>query len=743
MTQPEEHRETLNIGEYVWLLRQGRWIILGFVVVSLLVSILITVRTQPVYQSGATFIYDFSSSMSQAFDFPGVLWFEIDSAKNNQIQIIRSRSMAEAVADSILRSPDSDSITTLLYNGYPPAPPVLRSSLVSLVSGSISVSVMKDTDFFILSAIGPSPEASAVLANIVVQTYYRRNLEEVRGENREIRVFLEEQLATMEQQLASDEDSLRRFKEANGLIDLTTEARETVMRLTSLMTAAAEARTLIGAMEARRAYLSSILDGYRTGMAEELAGINNTLVNTLLAEIGMLESARASLLADGYEVGDPALEDIERQIEAKTDALSAALAGVAAASFPSDPPAAVQGLVGQMVEVEAGLRAERTRESILAGQSRLVESELSTLPSEEMVLARLERNRSVSENVYLLLRTRYEEIRIAEAGQIGNVTIVDTALPGGQIRPSRQKNLIMGLLVGLSLGIGVVLLREQLDTSISSPEQVEAMGVPILGVIPKMRKTLFTRTAPGTVSTALVTHHSPRDPISEAYRDLRTSLSFSRTDSPLKTILVTSAGPREGKSTTSSNLAAAFAQSGRRCLLVDADLRRPVIHNLFGVAREPGLSELVAGQAPLERCLRRTSVENLEVIPCGFIPHNPSELLGSRRMKDLLAELGGRWDTVLVDTPPMAVVTDALILSPEVDGTLLVVGARLGSRRVVQTTLGKLSRTSAFLAGAVLNGFDPLRMYTSYGYYTYRYYYYYSDGKRKRGATGRRAGTEG
>ncbi len=740
ISPPQEERESLRIGEYVWLIRQGKWIILTFVVLSVIASVYITMRTKPVFRSSATFLYDFSSNMSQALDFPGVFWFEVESAKNNQIQIIRSRSMAEAIADSILRSPDSDSLASLLFDGSPPPPQALRASLVGLVGGSISVSVMKDTDFFVLSAVGGSPEASAVLANLAVQSYYRRNLEETRGENREIREFLDEQMLSMELQLAIDEDSLRDFKERNDFIDLSTEARETVSRLISLETASANTRTEIGALEAQRSYLSQNLEDFRSGMADEIASINDTYINTLQQELALLESSRASLLADGVPAGDPALVALEAEVELRRTSLETALGGLVSARYPENPTSAVQTLVNQLTEIEATLRAERTRETVLRSQTGGLETELSMLPAAEMALARLERNRQVSENVYLLLRNRYEEIRIAEAGQIGNVTIIDTALPGGLIRPSRQKNLMMGLLIGLALGIGTVFLKQQLDNSLSSPEQVEALGVSILGVIPHLPRSAFTARASKSVfSSTLVTHFAPRDPISEAYRDLRTSLRFARADQPVKSILVTSAGPKEGKSTTSANLAVAFAQSGQRCVIVDADLRRPVIHNIFGMDREPGLSEAAAGVVPLDECVRQTSIENLSVLPSGFIPHNPSELLGGKRMKEIIGLLSAQYDMLIIDSPPMAVVTDALLLSPEVDGTLLVVGAKLGNRRVLQTSLSKLARTSAFIVGAVLNGFDPLRMYTSYGYYTYRYYYYYySEGSgKKRGRRNR------
>jgi capsular exopolysaccharide synthesis family protein len=733
MTETPEplDRESINLAEYIWLIRQGKWIILAFVVVSMAASIYITMRTAPVYQSSATFIYNMTNSMTQTLNFPGVFWFQMEPQKNNQIQIIRSRSMAESVADSVLRSPDSDSLVALLFNGSIPESPYLRSALVSLAAGNVAVAVMKDTDFFILSTTGSTPAASAALANLVVQTYYRRNLEDVRGENREIRQFLEDQLSTMEQQLLSDEQILRDYKEENQLIDLGTEAQELVSSLIALETQASGAETNLGAMESTRDYLSSRAQSFRDDLASELEGLNSSSISSLQSDLALLEGSRASLIARGAAPDDPALQDLELEIGSRRSALAEALAGVAAATFPSDPTGALQGIMSELVSTEAGIRAERTREAVLRRLASEIDARLSDLPEAEMNLARLERNRTVSENVYILMRTKYEEIRIAEAGQIGNVTIIDTALPGGLVRPSRQRNLAIGFIVGLALGIGTVFLRERLDTSLSSPEQIEAMGVSVLGVIPKMKRLSSAPYSARTgMSTSLVTYFAPRDPVSEAYRDLRTGLRFSRADHQVKTILVTSAGPREGKSTTSANMAIAFAQAGQKCLLVDADLRRPVAHNLFNVEREPGLSEAVAGVAPIEKCIHSTEVENLSVIPCGFIPHNPSELLGSRKLRDLIADLSTRWEIIIFDSPPVAVVTDALLLSPEFDGTLMVVGAKLGNKRVVQTALTKLTRSSAFVVGAVLNGFDPLRMYTSYGYYTYRYYYYYSDGRR-------------
>jgi capsular exopolysaccharide synthesis family protein len=730
MTEFTEDRESLNIAEYLWLLRRGKWIILAFVVVSVAFSIYLTVRTTPIYRSSATFIYMVSSSMSRTLEMPGIYWFEIDTAKNNQIQIINSRSMAEAIADSILRSPEPDSLIYLLYDGYPPSGPGLRGSLVGLARGSISVAIMKDTDFFVLSAVGLSPEASALLANLAVQTYYRRNLLDARGENREIREFLDSQLLLIEAQLTAAEDALMSFKQVNGYVDLDAETRNLISSLSSIESRAEEAGSNADALSASRDYLTVQLETYRAHFAVDLENLTSDYVSQLQSDIAFYESARATLYSSGTGDDEPALVTLERDLETKKIELARAIENLASVQYPSGPILAVDRLVSQISTVEADLRAERTRETVLRMLVYDMEAGLSTLPEAERNLARLERNVLVTENLYYLLRNRFEEIRIAEAGQIGNVTIVDSALPGGLIKPSRKKNLVMGLLIGLALGIAVVFLREQIDTTIKNPEAVESLGIPVLAVLPRLQRSELPKATDG--GYGLITCTSPRSPGSEAYRDLRTSLRFSSTDVPIRTLLITSAGPREGKSTIASNLAVVLAQSGQKVLLVDTDLRRPVVHKLFHVPREPGFSEHIAGLATLDEVLRETDVENLNVLTCGFIPHNPSELVGSQKVKKFIEDITTKFDKVIFDSPPVAVVTDAILLSSNIDATLVVVGAKLADRKVLESTWSKLKRTSGSMPGAVLNGFDPIRMYTSYGYYTYRYHYYYSEGTKIR-----------
>jgi tyrosine-protein kinase Etk/Wzc len=710
--------EGINLQEYLWLIRRGKWIILAGVFLGLLTSFWINARTTPVYSSSASFIYNIENKMSRTLDMPGALWFEMEAVRNNQIHLIRSRSMAEMVADSILRSPAADSLVAVLFHGSVPPSPYLRNSLVGLVAGSISVSWVKDTDFFSLSAVGYSPEASAVLANLTVSVYRWWNQSEAQGENRQVRVFLESQLSQISTELQRSEDALLIFKEQNEVVDLTTETRNLITAVAAFETQASSAATEASAAAVRRDYLRGQLEEQRVFLSTDLETVNNNLISTLQGNISRLEASRAALLSRGADPESPAVLEIQRSITGYSESLTEAIAGASGVSHPSNPAGAVDNMMTDLVESEAQYRSATARRNALEAHVRALETGLSDLPVLEYELARLERNRTVSENIFILLRTKFEEIRIAEVGQIGNVTIIDTALPGGMIRPTTRRNLMMGLLVGLAVGVGVVFLIHQLDVSVRTPDQLEKLGIPVIGVIPR-------NVSARKDGVSIVLLDKPISPDSEAFRDLRTSLDFVKIGEGVRKVLVTSCGPQEGKSTTAANLAVAESRTGRKVLLVDCDLRRPMLHRVFGLSKEPGFTELVAGRTTTADAIHETIEPNLFLLPSGRVPHNPAELVGAASTSRFFDSFLPSFDMVIIDAPPVAMVTDAMVILPAVDTALLVAKAGEVNIKVLAAVWQKLERTGCHVAGAVLNGFEPGRNYSGVNYYTYRYSYSY------------------
>ena len=288
------------------------------------------------------------------------------------------------------------------------------------------------------------------------------------------------------------------------------------------------------------------------------------------------------------------------------------------------------------------------------------------------------------------------------------------------------------------MGVGLSFFLDSLDNSVKTVEDIEHnFELPVLGLIPAIhsdggkngRKNGGDEVA--RISATLVTKYTPRSHVSEAYRSLRTNIQFSRIDDPLKTVVISSAAPSEGKSTSAANLAITTALSGIRTLLVDADLRRPVIHSLFGLEREPGLSNLLAERLPLEKVVRPSGIENLSILTCGAIPPNPSELLGSQRMRDLIKLLSQQYDLVLFDSPPVITVTDTAVLSPQVDGLVLVVKSHTTDKRALTRAKTILSNLKANILGVVLNKIELSGLAGSYDYYYHYNYYYTDDGAKK------------
>ena len=282
-------------------------------------------------------------------------------------------------------------------------------------------------------------------------------------------------------------------------------------------------------------------------------------------------------------------------------------------------------------------------------------------------------------------------------------------------------------------GIGLAFFFEYLDNAIKVPEDIKShLNIPYLGPVPAIAMDGHANRN-GETRPELIALHSPKSVASEAYRGIRTSILFSSAEVEPQVILVSSAAPREGKTITTTNLAVAMAQSGGKVIVLDCDMRRPKIHKIFQLSREKGMSNILVGDCNVKDALAHTATPNLDTIPCGPIPPNPSELLGSARMIKLLDILRKHYSRIIIDSPPVTAVTDATVLAKSVDGVVLVVRAGETPRQVVQTGLNQLQAVNAGILGAVLNAVDTSR--DGYYYYHQYYYYYGEDGDSgKRGS---------
>jgi len=344
-------------------------------------------------------------------------------------------------------------------------------------------------------------------------------------------------------------------------------------------------------------------------------------------------------------------------------------------------------------------------------------SELEKIPEREIQFARLERQTLMLAELYTMLQTRLKEAEVAEAVEDPSVRVVETAiLPIEPESPRPVRNMALAGILGLMLGVGLAFVREYMDTTLHSSDQIEHLyGLPTIARVPSLPLGNGKSGRP----KSLVTMDNSHSVGAEAFRNLRTNVRFVRQGEGATEMVVTSPAPQEGKSLTAANLAIALAQQGMKTLLMDGDMRRSAQHLQFGLAASPGLSDLLVDGRLLDEAIRPTEVDGLHLLPAGEHPHNPAELLGGARMERLLAVLRDRYESIIIDTPPMLAVTDAAVLGPKTDGVILVVRAEKTEKGAINLAVQQLQHVGIRILGVVVNDAKSDGPYYSY----YRKYY--------------------
>jgi capsular exopolysaccharide synthesis family protein len=345
----------------------------------------------------------------------------------------------------------------------------------------------------------------------------------------------------------------------------------------------------------------------------------------------------------------------------------------------------------------------------------------------------LKREADTNRELYKGLLLRMKEAGVSAGITASNIQIVDPAeLPTQPYKPNKRLNLLLAVVVGLFLGVGLAFFFEYLDNTIKTPEDLEQwIRLPSFGMVPEVSNGRRRRLEKGAFyPVELITNSHPKSILSEAYRSIRTSILLSSSEKPPKKIAVTSPNPAEGKTTTVINTAIALSQTGAQVLIIDADMRKPKVHQIFNYENGVGLSTFLSGHGDLESIVKKSEVPNLFYIPSGPVPPNPSELLGSNLFKKMLESLEARFDHILLDSPPVLGFADAIILSTSVNGVILTVLGGKTPRETLQRAREALQQTHTKILGVVINRVDIRR--SDYGYYYYRYHSYYGkEGKKK------------
>ncbi|HOT98161.1 MAG TPA: polysaccharide biosynthesis tyrosine autokinase [bacterium] len=769
---PPRQERQLTVHDYFRILYRGRWVILISFLSVLAATLYYTFTAEPKYEASAKIMVEQQGGVGQSlFDFSTMM--KKETMINNQVEILKSRTLAENVLQSLRTSEPAARLRLLgaggesgrgLFKewfGKGGAPSLDDPRFFDLVTENLrkqlSIAPIRNTDMIEIRVTAPSPFEAAFVTNAVAQAYKEMNRAQSQSEVRQVKNFIEEQMSKVHEELARSEEELKSYQQQAKVVALDRETEELVRKTAEFETIYNEAATDLEAHKQRLAYINQQLAQRNVNFDVETISTQPYLAE-MKKQIAEKEAALASYMASMIEIGayernKSEVQLRERQVEALKQKFRDEIAKIAAAEFV-DPAQLAGTLFSNKIEVETEIQSlipkVEALKGILAGYNR----ELESLPQKSLTLARLLRAAQVDEKIYLMLQEKYQESRITEVGQIGNVRIIDAARePKKPVSPRKGLNLILGTIAGLGLGLAIAFTLEYLDNSVRTMEDVEHLGMTVMASIPFIKAEptngVFARGLDSkkdaevrSINERLVTQLKPRSPISEAYRTLRTNILFSTPGQPKKLFLVTSSGPQEGKSTTVANLAITFAQMGNRTLLIDADLRKPIQHRLFGLEKSSGLTNILVGRAELDESTHEIEVlPELHVLSCGVIPPNPAELLGSEAMQRLLTAVRDRYSIVLIDSPPTLAVTDAAILAPMVDGVLLVIRSGDTAREAAVRAHEQLKRVGAPVLGAILNGITAEQVYGSY--YPHYYYSDYYREKNKSGKPGSRSAENG
>ncbi len=526
------------------------------------------------------------------------------------------------------------------------------------------------------------------VVNKIAQVYQRHNISRKSQEALKTLEFIKNQLEVYQKNLEKAEEDLDTYKTKEGIIFLNEEARSLVEKISKFEMTRAEVNLQKRQMKALYHSLRRS-NNQSNDYLLTTASLQEPLVTGLVNKLSELELRRKTLLEDLTE-RHPQVSHIGAQTRDLKERI--------------------------LQTIKNSADALEKRERSLQRVIHEYEAQLMKLPQAERQLARLARSSKVNEEIYTFLLKRHEEARIAMAATTGNINIIDPAIaPKAPIKPDLRKNLLLSALVGLILGFSLAFFLEYLDDTVKSIEEVEnKIKLPVFGTIPHMANA-----GSSNVKEFIITQTNPHLPGAESYRSLRTNIQFANLENPLKTILITSASPEEGKSTTVANLAITMAQAGSRTLILDCDLRKPLLHTIFDLEQEPGLTDVLLGKKSWKEINHSTGIENLDFLSTGAIPPNPSELLGTPKMKKIIEELKSHYDFILLDSPPAITVTDSIILSSFLDGTFLVIESGGVTIEAVTRAKSLLEKVHTKIKGAILNNIKEEGK-------KYRYYYQYS-----------------
>lgn len=688
MTDSQAHRE-IQLLDYWKVIVRRKWIVLIFGLVVMLTTAVLTMRQKKEYLATTTLHLDLSPPRVVDFEETngpmGPRMMDYQAFYNTQFQIINSRTVKQGAIDRLRAKGYTD------WDG--------TGDPVAAFSGNLQVNPVKDTRLVQIGYIHTDPNKAAEIANTVAQVYIEENMNRKVQTSQAADEWLTRQAQSWREKKRVSDMRLLEYKQKNDLMSL--EEKSNVFQKN----------------------LSEIYDAYNRARADRIGA--ETEYKTLQEYLnkGQYDALISYFSTDIIKSLKEQYNDIDRQYQSLSERYLPKFPQMV--RLDNERKTLQKKLQEEIARLVKGKEAEyvlrKNKEESLQSELTRAKNEASEVESKMVDAEELMNESDRNERFFKQLDKRQAEVNLVELLRTSPIEVIDSAIPPvGHVRPNLTLNLTLALVVSLTGGIGLAFSVEYLDKTFKSPDEVERfLDTPLLGIFPIIEQI------PGGPNRDTYVYHNPKSAVAECCRSIRTNIMLGTNGKPVHSLLVTSASPREGKSTLVVSLGITMALNNSRTLLVDTDLRRPRLHHVFNRGLETGLTSLINETAGYDKAIFPTEVPNLFILPSGPIPANPSEMLGSPRMETILRELGEQFDMIIFDSPPCIPVTDAVVLSTKTDGVIFVIKQDSTAKDVALEARRRLGEISDNLIGCIVNNIDMER--DSYGYRYYYYYHYYGE----------------
>lgn len=716
----EDAEQALDLRELWIVILKRRWAITTFFLIVMTIVMIYTLKQPKIYQASASIVIEpqapeVLSGVREVVDLGTGGYWTNKEFYETQYNIIKSRSIAKRVVDKLGLEKDAHFLgIDKIKDPKEREKAIKKIDPIKRLISKITVEPVKNSRMVYIKVEDTNPEFAALLANTVATAYMEANLDTKLDATRSAGDWLSDQLQDLKEKVEKSETALHNFKKEHNILSVSLEDNQNMLsqRLRSLSEA-------LNKMEVQKIELKSMRDIVMKvrddpSRIDSLDMITqNSLIQKLKEEYIKVRTTFLDISEkygekhQKYQIAKKQLELVEENIKQEMKNIIESFENKYAAT------------VTTINELKKAI--EETKQQAM---------DLNKL---EVDYIKLKRDAENNLNLYQIVLKRQKETDLTGLLKANNVRKLDSALvPTTPIKPKLNINLLIGALIGIFGGIALAFFLERIDNTIKTQEDIERyLKLPFLGLIPLIKEDDIKTLEQKNISKDLYIIEFPKSSVAESCRAIRTNLMFLSAEKRIKTVVITSAGPQEGKTITVTSLAISLAQTGKKTLIVDTDMRKPRIHKAFNIENSNGISTYLISDISLPDIVKPSGINNLFVCPCGPIPPNPAELMYTQRFKEFVREAKDSYDIVLFDSPPVAAVTDGVVISKIVDGVIIVGKAKKTTKDALLQVKKQLRDVNAHIIGMILNEIDLESKEYNYYYYSYYYrhygYYYGAD----------------